>query len=263
MRIFTESRRKLKFGGLLIVLVVLFVTVRAQTPDSSKKYRVYLEPYLFATSMSGTLGMGNLPNAFVCVPVSEILQYLQFGAMLYAEVHNNRFAYTSDIVYAALSQDASSKNGILSGNVKITQGWWELEGLYRLLPWLEAGVGLRIVELTTNVNLNVSDSSRILMDRSGNVSNSWVDPLIVARLSKWVKNKWLFSLRADIGGFGIGSQLAWQLQPNVGFKVSKLLQLSLGYRIITMNYTNGKSGSERFLFDVDQYGPQLRIGFNL
>ena len=90
-----------------------------------------------------------------------------------------------------------------------------------------------------------------------------MDPLIVARLKGAINNKWLLQLRADMGGFGIGSQFAWQLQPDVYFRVSKLFEVGLGYRIISMNYHTGTEGTDSwFLFDMEEYGPQLRLGFN-
>ena len=88
-----------------------------------------------------------------------------------------------------------------------------------------------------------------------------VDPLIVTRLKTWLDNKWLLALRVDVGGFGIGSQFSWQLQPDIAYRASKLLQIGLGYRYLFMNYNNG-SGSDRFYYDMEEYGPQIRIGFN-
>src|SRR5207342_2174339 len=140
-----DSRIK-QAGGIFLISFLLLASgfVCAQSPDSSSKYKVYLEPYLFAPAMSGTVGMGNLPNTFVCVPASKVLSYFKIGGMLYAEVHNDRFAFTSDIFFASLTEDASTKNGVISGTVDLKQFWLELEGLYRLNPWLEAGVGARI-----------------------------------------------------------------------------------------------------------------------
>ena len=73
--------------------------------------------------------------------------------------------------------------------------------------------------------------------------------------------KWLFQLRADVGGFGIGSDFTWQGQADVGYRFSKLFQLGLGYRFIGIDYENGE-GSDRFKYDVDTYGPVLRFGFH-
>jgi hypothetical protein len=246
-------------GNLLITM-----SVRAQIwPDSTKTYHLFLEPYLLAPSMSGTIGVGRLPNTSVCVPASELFSYFQIGGMLYAEVHNNRFAYTSDLFYASLGQDASGKNGILSGNVSVKQFWWELEGLYRVQPWLEVGVGARINSVNNGLNINVSGPSGT-MNNNITKGATWVDPLIVARLKGALSNKWLLQLRADMGGFGIGSQFAWQLQPDVYYRVSKLFEVGLGYRVISMNYQTGtQNTSSWFLFDIEEYGPQLRLGFNL
>ena len=70
--------------------------------------------------------------------------------MLYGEVHNDQLAFTSDLFYASLTQDASGKNGVLNGTAKLKQFWWELEGLYRMNPWLEFGAGARINNITAS-----------------------------------------------------------------------------------------------------------------
>jgi hypothetical protein len=229
--------------------------------DSSKKFQLFIEPYLMFTSMSGTTGIGNLPNTFICVPASEVFSHLKIGGMLYAEVHNNQLAFTSDLFYADLTEDASGKNGILNGSATLKQFLWELEGLYRINPWLELGAGARINNITASAEINViTPGGGIKM--SSSKSNTWVDPLLVARLKKVINEKWLIQLRADIGGFGVGSQFAWQLQPDIFYRASKLLEFGLGYRIISMDYNNDNGGGDRFVYDMDEYGPQIRIGFN-
>ena len=248
--------------GLVFILFLAIISVNAQTPDSSNKYHIFLEPYFFTPAMSGTADIGNLPNTFVCVPAADLLKNLKSGGMLYAELHNNRLAFTSDLVYAHLSQDATSKKEVIEGTADIKQFWWELEGLYRVNPWLETGLGVRFYNLTTGFNLTVSAPGGPA-SRADQKTNIWIDPLIVTRLMKWVSNRWFLSLRADLGGFGIGSRLSWQLQPLVGYKASRLLQLSLGYRVISMDYNNQKTSNDKFLFDIEEYGPQIKIGFNL
>lgn len=245
----------------LMGLFMTTLTINAQAPDSSKKYQFFLEPYLMFTSMSGTTGIGNLPNTFICIPASELFSHLKFGGMLYAEVHNDQLAFTSDLFYASLSQDASGKNGVLSGTANLKQFMWELEALYKLTPWLEAGIGARINSIESGLTLNVMSPGGGSMSQSADKTNAWVDPLIVTRIKTWVNNKWLLALRADIGGFGVGSQFAWQLQPDIAYRASKLMQFGLGYRYLFMNYNHG-SGSDRFYFNMQEYGPQIRIGFN-
>ena len=258
--------KKIESCSFLIVTLSCLLWIapaKAQTwPDSSKKYYVFLEAYLFTPAMSGNLDIGQLPKTFICIPASDVISHLKFGAMLYAEVHNDKFAYTSDIMYASIGQDVSLKNGVISGDATVKQFWWEAEGLYKVQPWFEVGVGARINSIENGLNINFNGPGG---SSNKNVvrKETWVDPLIVTRLKGVINDKWMLQLRADIGGFGIGSQLAWQLQPDVYFRVSKLFQLGLGYRILSTDYHTGTEHTDSwFLFDLEEYGPQLRLGFN-
>jgi hypothetical protein len=252
------------FHWLMLISSTLLSVFRTNAQiysDSSKKFKVYLEPYIMFTSMSGTTGIGNLSNTFICVPAGEILSYFKIGGMLYGEVHNDQLAFTSDLFYADLTQDASGKNGMLNGTVTLKQFWWELEGLYRINSWLEFGAGARINNITASADIHAITPGGGV-HTSSSKSNTWVDPLLVTRLKKVINKKWLLQLRADIGGFGVGSQFAWQLQPDIFYRVSKLLQFGLGYRIISMDYNNDSGGGDRFIYDMDEYGPQIKIGLN-
>ena len=84
------------------------------------------------------------------------------------------------------------------------------------------------------------------------------------RLKK-IKNDWnatTSGVLRCIGGFGIASDFAWQLQAYFGYRISRISQLSIGYRAIGTDYQKG-SGSNRFLYDVTTFGPVFRFGFNL
>jgi len=253
--------KKIIIATLTVTCLLVFYNAHGQAPDTSKKYQFFLQPYLMFTSMSGTSGIGNLPNSSVSIPASEVFSHLQFGAMLYAELHNNKFAFTTDLLYASLSQSIVGKDNILGGTVGIKQFWWELEGLYKVNQWFEAGVGTRLNSIEASINVNTNDPTGVVT-RSGEQTNTWLDPLIVTRLKTWAGPKWLLSLRTDIGGFGVGSKFAWQVQPQVAYSASKLFQVGLSYRYISMDYDNGKTGSSRFLYDMNEYGPQIQFGFN-
>ena len=161
-----NSIKSCKSTFLILACFIISVSAKAQTwPDTSKSYHLLLEPYLLTPAMSGTVGVGQLPNTFICIPAGEVLSHLQFGAMLYAEVHNDRFAYTSDVLYASLGQDASGKNGVISGKATVKQFWWEIEGLYKVQPWLEFGVGARINSINNEANISVTGPSGAIVKR--------------------------------------------------------------------------------------------------
>jgi hypothetical protein len=64
----------------------------------------------------------------------------------------------------------------------------------------------------------------------------------------------------EIGGFGAGSDLAWQIFPTVGFRFTDRFSLEVGYRWLDMDYSTG-DGNERFAYDVLTQGPVGGLAF--
>jgi hypothetical protein len=48
-----------------------------------------------------------------------------------------------------------------------------------------------------------------------------------------------FTLFGDVGGFGAGSQLEWQVVPVLGYELNKRFTLQAGYRYLDVNYRSG------------------------
>lgn len=258
---------KLKLFNRLMLLLFCFAIgsnlfAQDTTTKVKSKWNWTVQPYVMFPVMDGDIGLGNLPDAAIHASASDIFSHFKFGAMLYAEAANDRWAISSDIIYMDLGEKIEGKHGILSGEAGMKQFVWELAGLRRVNTWLEGGIGFRIVNLQSDLTMQVDASvPGGAGPRSGSLSETWVDPVIIGRIKFPSKTKWSFQLRGDLGGFGIGSDFTWQGQADVGYRFSKLFKLSLGYRFIGIDYEKG-DGSERFKYDVDTYGPVLRFGFH-
>jgi len=61
-----------------------------------------------------------------------------------------------------------------------------------------------------------------------------------------------FALKAegDVGGFGVGSDLDWQVLGALQYQVDDSLTLEAGYRYLAVDYDD-----DGFLFDVALQGP--------
>lgn len=214
-------------------------------------------------SMSGTTGIRELPPIEVDANTSDIFSNLQFGAMIYLEAQNDKWAIGSDFVYMKLAQDLTPTTLISSGRITTKQLIWEFSGLYRILPFLEGGIGLRMnnMEMGADIDRNTIGGGTTTFVSVDN-SEFWIDPVIIARATHTEYDKWLLQFRGDIGGFNIGSSLTWQLQGYVGYRFTKLFQTTIGYRVIGIDYDKG-SGADRFRYDVNTSGPVLKPGFNL
>lgn len=84
-----------------------------------------------------------------------------------------------------------------------------------------------------------------------NVSTNkdWVDPIVGVRAQWNINEKWFLAGKSDIGGFGVGSELAWTFQATVGYNFTEKVSAELGYRYLHTDYDN-----DSFLYDVAQAG---------
>lgn len=250
-----------KFLCSLLLFCICTNYVSAQAPVKEKKWNVLTEIYLLFPYMDGETGVGNMIALPVDASAGDIFNKLKFGGMLYVEAHNNRWAITSDILYMNLNQEVTESTLLHSGTVTAKEFVWEPAGFYRIASFLEVGVGGRLDNIQTGMDVRYNVLPAGTEEYSGSQSKTWFDPILIARLTADIKDKWLFQFRGDIGGFGVGSDLTWQLQAYAGYRFSKLFQLTAGYRILSIDYDKGVD-KERFIYKVDTFGPVIRLGFN-
>ncbi|HSD06905.1 hypothetical protein [Flavobacterium sp.] len=238
---------------------LVWKTTAQDTVPANKKWHYLVQPYVLFPNMTGTVGLGSLPNAELDVDPKDIFSHLHLAAMLFLEAKKGKWAINSDLVYMHLTEGVKNIDVVKSGEVHISQLAWELAGLYQLNPWLEVGAGTRLNNITNELDLNISQIGGGTQNRNKKIPNTWLDPILVTRV-QIPYNKWLFHIRADIGGFGVGSDFAYQAQADIIYNLSKKIQTSIGYRMINMDYETG-SGEDRFFYDVTTFGANMKIGF--
>jgi hypothetical protein len=247
---------------LSVLLPVLLPAQETATASPVKsKWSFLVEPYLLFPNMNGSTGIGNLPDISVDATPGDIFNKLQMGAMLNMEANNDKWAIGSDFIYMDLSQDAKTGTLIKGGEATAKQFAWELSGLRRVTPWLELGLGGIFNSVNAGVDIDLAKIGGGTTNHQKSISNSWVEPMLIARIKNKPGEKFLYQFRGEIGGFGIGSDFAWQMQALAGYRFSELFQITGGYRVISMNYETG-SGQSRFLYNIDTFGPEVRFGFN-
>ena len=244
------------------LILTAFSNTYCQNNSSDGKWGFLIEPYIMLPNISGQIGIGNLPTVELDASTGDILANLHMAAMLYLEARNDEWAITSDFVYMNLQQDITPSKIISSGRATVKQTIWEAAGLYRILPFLEFGLGARLNVISTDIAAERNVFPGSSEEVAGHHSKTFIDPVLITRLTTDIEGKWLFQFRGDLGGFGIGSDFTWQLQGYAGYRFSKLFQLSVGYRILGINYDDGEY-EERFIFDLNEFGPVIRLGFNL
>ena len=258
MKHFSLSRLSALFA--MLSLAGISATARAQSAaDDQWHFRV--EPYLMLPNMSGTVGLGNLPNVPVDSTPSDVFSHIQFGAMLYAEAHNGDWAFSSDFTYMKLAQSGETGPVIAYARVTVEQLAWELAALRRLSAWFELGLAAQLNSIQSELNVKINSLGGGTTARDLKMTENWADPSILARATVPLSDRWYLQGRFNVGGFDVGSSFYYQAQVYAGYRISNLMEASFGYRVIGADYEHG-SGNDRFLYHVTTFGPVARFAFN-
>jgi hypothetical protein len=245
--------------GALLLAVGAFSGFPAHAQDADEGWGFLIAPYVMFPNMKGETGVGNLPDVAVDEGPGDIFENLQFGAMLYAEARNDDWAIGSDVLYMKLESEVLPQSQVIDGEAEVAQLGWELAVLRRLPPWFELGLAVTWNKIDADVDIVVSALPNAPAI-SGGLDEEWVDPSIVARAVAPIGEKWRFEARGNVGGFGVGSEMFYQLQLDFVYAMSDRWQFGLGYRYIDVDYESG-SGATRFLYDMSTFGPVLEAGF--
>lgn len=98
--------------------------------------------------------------------------------------------------------------------------------------------------------------------RSASRSEAWVDPIVGMRVNLPLSRAVDLTMLADVGGFGIASDITVQAWPTFGLRLSDSIRAKVGYRLIVTRYATG-SGLEQFEYDVLTHGPTVGLQFRL
>lgn len=210
------------------------------TEQSNWKHDLTL--YFLGAGMSGTVGLGPVEGD-VDASFSDIASNLNFGMMGNYRAENGRFSVGADIIYVGLGADL-----IPAGEMDFDQ-------------WMvEANVGWKLtehIEVLAGARYNRLSGSMVMVNppQTASGSKGWVDPIVGGRLWLPIAGSFSAIFRADIGGFGVGSELTWQLGGYLIYKTQGSLSWIAGWRYFSIEYEDSAPGY--FLYDMDMQGPAI------
>ena len=223
-------------------------------------------PYLWGASMSGNVGAGALPTINVDMSFSEILDNLDAGLMGAFEARNGRWGLLFDAIYMKLAHSATaSRTGAgpigataaASAELEMTQTMVAAAIAYRAIEGrspLDVIGGARYSLIEADARIDGS-----LFAQAGSVARSakksWVDPYLGVRVQHPIAERWTLVGYADVGGFGVGSDLTWQIAAGIDYEFSKTIAAKVGYRYLTVDYDN-----DGFRYDMANSGLYLGVG---
>jgi hypothetical protein len=173
------------------------------------------------------------------------------------DVRRKRIGLLTDLVFISLTSDQKSTpvGTLYSGFTANAKTFFvDPEAYYRLLDTERGSVdvvaGARIWRLNNSLDLLQGSASSFSVGQT----QSWVDPVLGARFRLNLMKGLFADLKGDAGGFGVGSQVTWQIYTGLGKEFKQKYSLLLGYRYLDVDYKNGG-----FLYDTHMNG--LLTGF--
>jgi opacity protein-like surface antigen len=226
-------------------------------PADTSDWTFTAAAYLWGSSITGKSGVFGLPVQEVDLGFSDILKDLDFAFMGLAEARNGRFVLGVDLTYTSVGSSVKNPRKaetLLVDRIDIDTTNWMVTGFggYTVfdndMVRLDAIAGGRLWSVNTDFTLK-SDFPAV-DGRSVTDGATWVDPLIGAKARVDVAPDVYVSAWAMIGGFGVGSELMWDLMAGAGYEFTDHVSVFAGYRAASVDYSN-----DGFVYDIVQQGP--------
>jgi hypothetical protein len=233
---------------------VLGIAALAAAPLHAAEWKHELAPYVWGSGMSGTATVGTVA-ADVDMSFGDILDDLEMGFMGAYRATRERLSVTVDGIYMGLGSAGRGPAGYVKADVDLDQSALEVDVGYEVMERLTVLAGLRYNDLSVDIK-----ATGPLGTRQASQGESWLDPVIGATYTIPFADKWSFTLRGDIGGFGVGSDFAWQGLGTLRWQTSERVGVLAAYRYIDMDYDTGK-GANYFEYDMSLSGPALGVVF--
>ncbi len=224
-------------------------------PSRKEKWEFMLAPYVFMASTSGDATLGITGTSEIDLKFKDILENLQFAFMLHGEAYRGDWGLMVDYSYLKLGSDLNGPLEILR-DITFRQSVFELFASRKFeKDWglINLYGGIRVWNYNIQLAFQNIEISRITRKQN------WVDPTIGGRIYFNVSNRFMAGLRADMGGFGLGSNFAFNLQPGLSYRFSDLFSLAIQYKYLYADFENDKEGPDFFGIDAASHGPL--VGF--
>ena len=263
-------------GGVLLAWTVALVAAAVPSWAQSRgrpteamdgAWHFTIAPYMWATGISGSASVANLPEVPIDVSFSDIISDLDFAVLGYVEGRKDRFGFALDVMYVNLGPPVESDApviGKLSLKADVRSTIAEGFVFYRLAT---GGRGDNPATLDVLAGTRYSDNrTRLTATTDAGIAYDgkfqdlgWWDALAGVKFSAPLGSRLALLGRADVAGFG--SKLTWNLEGELAFRASYHWAFGAGWRHLDVDYEKGE-GLERKVFNIAYDGPMAWLAYS-
>lgn len=227
------------------------------TGTSSSGWEVSFTPYLWMSGMKIDIETPQGESIEVHDSFTDILGDLKFTFMGALEVKHGRFVSVQDIIFISMGSSADGHIGPVPIEAEVDERLISTTHLfgYRVVDegpmFVDLFAGARFSSIKVDVELNLPQQT---VERD--TKKTEVGPVIASRVRFPLSDKWGIAVYGDLGGFGVGADLSWQLLGTVQYEISDRWRLSAGWR-----HFNAKQDKNNFDVDIKLDGPILGVTY--
>ncbi|KYJ87712.1 hypothetical protein [Sulfurovum riftiae] len=232
------------------------------TEDVVKEWQNEFQLYGLAVWIQGDMTLGRLPSSDLDITPHDIFSNLKLGAMVHYEGHHtNGWGLWLD--YAFMNLGFNIADTLF---VQDTAGYYQgiLEAFVKYRVPLEKGYidyygGIRWWHNDIDNSLTIGSTT---IDRSRVID--WYDPVIGARWTHPLNEKWSTMLRGDVGGFSIGTASDFTAAVELGalYDINADWQLKFSFKSLWVDYEEGTlEQKDHFVYDTVNFGPIIGITY--
>ncbi|XDA97016.1 hypothetical protein AB1M95_12890 [Sulfitobacter sp. LCG007] len=239
------------------LIAALALSIAAGHGTAAQEWDVQVTPYAWLLGMSGDVGSFGLPAADVDLSFGDILENLDYSFFVLGIARHENFSVFFDGMTSKLSHSEDVERpdvdevGLVS---KTTNVMLSLGGTLAQSPTrrLEAYGGARAWWLSNEFEVSQTGGP----SRTVKSDADWVDPVVGLVGTYRINDRFTLFGNAEVGGFGVGSDLSWSIFAGTFYTYSDRIDLSVGWRYMSVDYAD-----DEVTFDVDQSGPVIGATF--
>lgn len=211
----------------------------AASEGSTSGWEFAFTPYLWASAMKVDVETPQGEDIKVDESFTDILDILKFAFMGAFEVKHGRFVSVQDLMFIHTNSSADGHIGPIPLEADADMKMLSTTHLfgYRVLDdgpmFVDLFAGGRIT--TIKVALDISGPQQTF---ERDAKKTQFGPVIASRFRAPLGGKWGAAIYGDIGGFGVGADLSWQLLGTVQYDLSDRWRLAAGWRHFSAKQSN-------------------------
>ena len=221
----------------------------SKASSEDDQWHLSVTPYLWFPAMYGTIGLPNR-DLHLHASAGELLSHFRFGLMGDVDVRRKWFLVGADMFWVRLGDNkpVPLEADVTTANLKAQE--------FMLTPFVgirfvnqerikvDFLTGFRYWHLGSSLAFNPS-----ALGLSFSSSFNWVDPMVGGRIETPLSPKIVLKIIGDVGGWGTGSLIEYDVAGFLGYKIKPTWTLLAGYRYLRVDYRSGL-----FLYNVHNPG---------